>query len=236
MLKNRPPFDAEVDAEVAAEFKRLQEENRKGVKPQSREVEEMHTRVTDLENCLNRLGEHFTTSHKSLEAMMKKVLEGLGQSSGTTMEEVTNPLAFAEILDAAGANSSGIAAWKNIETNFLLPMLTSGKALNAAQSVTVNVNSGIATDVALGVQSNKDVVVDDDVGDSVAPSEEDAVDGTEDVYDIDAQEAAKEAKGEEGDVGTGKTKSTMSVGNVEAVNRLIAPEVKDNAIPHRLHA
>ena len=87
MLLNRPPFDAEVDKEVALEYARLQEDKHRGRLPQSREVEEMRTRVTDLENTVRGLGDKLTTSHKGLEAMLNEVLDGLGQPSFTAMKE-----------------------------------------------------------------------------------------------------------------------------------------------------
>ena len=49
MLKNRPPYDAKVDAEVTKEYQCLQEEKRKVRPDHGREIEAVHTRVSDLE-------------------------------------------------------------------------------------------------------------------------------------------------------------------------------------------
>ena len=43
MLKNRPPYDAEVDAEVAKEFQRLREEKRRVRPDPTREIEVVRT-------------------------------------------------------------------------------------------------------------------------------------------------------------------------------------------------
>ena len=78
----------------------------------------MRTQVTDLENTMQGLGDKLTTSHKGLEAMLNKVLEGFGQPSFTAMEEVTKPSASTEVVNAAAAQSQGTRAWKTIETTF----------------------------------------------------------------------------------------------------------------------
>ena len=43
MLKNRAPYDAEVDAEVAKEYQRIQDEKRKVRPDHGREIEAMRT-------------------------------------------------------------------------------------------------------------------------------------------------------------------------------------------------
>lgn len=54
MMKNRPPYDAEVDAEVAKEYERLQEEKRRARPDHGREIEAVRTRVSDLEGTVTR--------------------------------------------------------------------------------------------------------------------------------------------------------------------------------------
>lgn len=43
MLKNRAPYDAEVDAEVAKEYQRIQEEKRRARPDHGSEMESMRT-------------------------------------------------------------------------------------------------------------------------------------------------------------------------------------------------
>lgn len=74
MLKNRPPYDIEVDAEVAKENQRLQEEKRKVCPDHGREIEVVCTQVLDLEGSVTRLRDNVVASHKCLEDMMQKIL------------------------------------------------------------------------------------------------------------------------------------------------------------------
>lgn len=74
MLKNRPPYDAEVDAEVAKEYQRLQEEKRRVRPNHGREIDAVRTRVSELEGSVTRLGENVAVYHKCLEDMMQKIL------------------------------------------------------------------------------------------------------------------------------------------------------------------
>ena len=78
MLKNRPPYDAEVDAEVAKEYQRLQGEKRKVRPHHGREIKSIRTRVSDLECTINRLGDDMTTSYKRLEEEMQSLLHEVG--------------------------------------------------------------------------------------------------------------------------------------------------------------
>ena len=75
MLKNRPPYDVEVDAEVAKEFQRLREEKRKVCPDPTREIEAVRTRVSDLEGSVQHLGENVVASHKRLEDMMRTIIQ-----------------------------------------------------------------------------------------------------------------------------------------------------------------
>ena len=74
MLKNRLSYDAEVDAEVAKEYQRLQDEKSKVRPDHGRKIESIRTRVSDLEYTVNRLGDDMATSHKWLEEMMQILL------------------------------------------------------------------------------------------------------------------------------------------------------------------
>ena len=57
---------------MAKELERM-EEDRRTRTPIAREMEEMRTRVHDLEDSLNRLGETVTSSQKSMEDMMRQI-------------------------------------------------------------------------------------------------------------------------------------------------------------------
>ena len=162
MLLNRPPFDAEVDKEVALEYARLQEDKRRGRLPQSREVEEMCTRVTDLENTVRGLGEKLTTSHKGLEAMLHKILEGLAQPSCTAMEEITKPSASTEVVDAAAAQSQGTRAWKTIETTVFPTLLNTPAEADVLRPDPTDVDCDVAEHVEADMQIEKEVVDNDD--------------------------------------------------------------------------
>ena len=80
MLKNRPPYDVEVDAEVAKEYQREQEEKRKARLDHGREIEAVRTRVSDLEGNVTCLGDNVTLSYKRLEDMMRLILHNQGQN------------------------------------------------------------------------------------------------------------------------------------------------------------
>lgn len=78
MLKNRPPYDAEVDAEVVKEYQRLQVEKYKVRPDHGREIDNICTRISDLECSINRLGDDIAASHKRLEQMMQSLLHKVG--------------------------------------------------------------------------------------------------------------------------------------------------------------
>ena len=79
MLKNRPPYNAEVDDEVAKEYQRLQQEKRRVRRDYGREIEAVRTRVSDLEGIVTCFGENMGASHKHMEDMMRKILRNQGQ-------------------------------------------------------------------------------------------------------------------------------------------------------------
>ena len=199
MLLNRPLFDLEVDKEVALDYARLQEDKRRGRLPQSREVEEMRTRVTDLENSVWGLGDKLTTSHKGLEAILNKVLEGLGQPSFTAMEEVMKPSASTKVVDAAAAQSQGTRAWKTIETTFLPTLLNTPAEADVLRPVPTDVDGDVAEHVEADVQIEKEVVDDDDAVDIAGKEAQD--ERTEDFIESEAVE------GEGGDIGVENSKS-----------------------------
>jgi hypothetical protein len=71
-----------VDAEVAKEYQRLQDEKRNVRPDHERDIEYVRTRVSDLECSVNRLGDDMGTSHKWLEEMMRSLLHKVGSKDG----------------------------------------------------------------------------------------------------------------------------------------------------------
>ena len=67
MMENHPPYDAEVDAEIAKEYQRLHDKKFKVQPDHEREIESIRTRISDLECIVNRLGDDMAASHKRLE-------------------------------------------------------------------------------------------------------------------------------------------------------------------------
>ena len=88
MLKNRPSYDAEVDAEVAKEYQRLQDEKPKVRSDHERELEFVRTRVLDLECSLTRLEEDMTTSYKRMEKMMQCLLHKVGSKQSIAGDDI----------------------------------------------------------------------------------------------------------------------------------------------------
>ena len=83
MLKNRPPLDLEVDAQVARVFERQQAERRRGRPQHAQDLEEVRNRVTGLEAGLGRLEMTMTSSQTRLEDMMRQLLGSRGPTQGT---------------------------------------------------------------------------------------------------------------------------------------------------------
>ena len=105
MLKNRTPYNAEVDAEVAKEYQRIHDEKRKVRPDHDREIEAMRTRVTELEGNVTRLGENVATSHKRMEDMMRKILHNQGQKHPNTISDMIEPSSSAKMLDTFALTS-----------------------------------------------------------------------------------------------------------------------------------
>jgi hypothetical protein len=109
MLKGRPPYDAEVDAEVAKEYQRVQDEKRRVKPDHGREIDAVRTRVSELEGGLTRLGETMTASHKRLEDMMQLILQNQGKKHANIGEHITEPSSSA-IVTAMAAVGSRLAS------------------------------------------------------------------------------------------------------------------------------
>lgn len=177
MLKNRPPYDTEVDVEVAKEFQRIQEEKRTSRPDHGRDIEEVRTRITDLEGNVARLGENVSASHKRLEEMLRQLLQNRGTKETTAAEDVIEPSSSTKVVETSGLTSTTTEAWTVVQKDFLLPMLHPVPVGNVAQPV---LNTG-DIDVAEGVNRNEgeeEDVAAVDVDDDGAPEcdEDNAVD------------------------------------------------------------
>ena len=89
MLKNRAPYDAEVDSEVAKEYQRIQDEKRRARPDPHKELDSMRTRVSDLEGSVTRLDKNMAASHKRMEDMMRMILQNQGQKHPIALDNIT---------------------------------------------------------------------------------------------------------------------------------------------------
>jgi hypothetical protein len=106
MLKNRAPYDAEVDAEVAKEYQRIQDQKRRVRPDHGSEIEAIRTRVTDLEGTVTRVGENVAASHKRIEEMMLLILHIQGQKNPTSIGDTTEPSVSAKMAHNAALTAT----------------------------------------------------------------------------------------------------------------------------------
>ena len=155
-MKNRPPYDAEVDVEVAKEYERLQEEKRRARPDQVREIEAVRTRVSDLEGTVTRLGENVAASNKRMEEMMRKILQNQGRKQVHAGEDTMEPSSSAQMLDTSTLTSTTIAATMIGHQTAPAPILTTmGVAeapLPSEDPVAIDVAKDAATDVGMNKQ------------------------------------------------------------------------------------
>lgn len=71
---NREPFESELNDEVAREYIRQQEEKHGSAPDHDKDIEEMATRITEMEENATRLESNMDKVHRRLEAMMKLLL------------------------------------------------------------------------------------------------------------------------------------------------------------------
>ena len=131
MLKNRPPYDAEVDAEVAKEYQRLQDEKRKVRPDHEREIESIRTRVSDLECSVNRLGDDMAASHKRMEEMMQSLLHKVGSKESNACDDMQAQASVAKLVDTPLLTST------TAEVKMVPPEPTLTSLLNAVNVVDV---------------------------------------------------------------------------------------------------
>ena len=144
MMKNRAPYDAEVDAEVAKEFERLQEEKRRGRPDHGREIEAVRTRVSDLEGTVTRLGENVAASHKRMEDMLQKILQHQGAKEVLAGEHTVEPSSSAQIVDTSALTSTTVTAATLVQQPTPVSIMTN----MGVTEVHVTSNNPIGIDVA----------------------------------------------------------------------------------------
>lgn len=121
---------------MAKELERLEEDKRRTRNPLAREMEDMRTRVHDLEGSLQRLGETVASSQKSMEDMMRKILEGQQQPRFVPTTEAT----------------------KLVQADSVLPTLNPGTPSDIAGLVIRSVDGSVGEDVVADIVSNKEGV------------------------------------------------------------------------------
>ena len=176
MLKNRAPYDAEVDAEVAKEFQRIQDEKRRVRPDHGLELEAMRTRVTDLEGSVTRLGENVAASHKRMEEMMRMILHNQSLKLQANIDSMTEPSSSAKMLDISALTSTTedlvMAAQKQAPTPVLNPVGGADMRLSSAVDVPSDVAEDAATDAVTdvqGVQTNCETIIASIIEDILEP-------------------------------------------------------------------
>lgn len=149
MLKNRAPYDAEVDAEVAKEYQRIQEEKRKARPDHGLELESVRTRVSDLEGSVTRLGVSVEASHKRLEDMMRIILQNQGQKHGNAGEDTTEPSSSAKMLETSALTSTTL-----VQQQVPAPTMTTVVVADTRLPSEVRVSSDVAVDAAVDANTN----------------------------------------------------------------------------------
>lgn len=125
MVLGRAPFDAEIDAEVAKEYQRQQEDKRKVRPDYAREIEEVRSRITELESSLTCLGENVNASNKRMEDMMRQVLHNQGLKQTIVLEDVPEPSSSTKVVETSTLTSTTTSAQTAVLQEFRMPMLKS---------------------------------------------------------------------------------------------------------------
>ena len=166
MLKNRAPYDAEVDAEVAKEYQRIQDEKRRVRPNHGSEIEAMRTRVTDLEGSVTRLGADLAASHKRMEDMMRTFFQNHGPKQATAIDVVTEPSSSTKMLDTSALTSTTeeltMLAPKQTPTAVLSAMGGGNSRLASVVRVPDDVVEDVATDALTdvqGVQTSSETII-----------------------------------------------------------------------------
>lgn len=156
MLKNRAPYDVEVDAEVAREYQRLQEEKRRVRPDPIKEIEAVRTRVSDLEGSVQRLGENVAASHKRLEDMMRTIMQNQGQKTLNACEDTTGPSSSAKIVVTSALTSCTVEATPLVHEHIPATLTTGIGGADAQLPTEDHVCSDVVVDVASAANTNKE--------------------------------------------------------------------------------
>jgi hypothetical protein len=161
MLKNRAPYDVEVDAEVAKEYQRIQDEKRRVRPDHGSEIEVIRTRVTDLEGSVTRLGDNVVASHKRMEDIMRMILQNQSQKHPANIDSVTEPSSSAKMPALSALTSTTeelmMVAQKQAATSVLNAVGGADLRLASAVHVASDVVEDATTDavtVVEGVHTN----------------------------------------------------------------------------------
>ena len=164
MLKNRAPYDAEVDAEVAKEYQRIQDEKRRVRPDHGSEIEAIRTRVTDLEGSVTRLGDNVAASHKRMEEMMRLILQNQGHKNPTSIGDTTEPSSSGKMLQNAALTATEVPqlAQKQAPTSVLSAMGGTDLHLASVVHVPTDVLEDVACDAntdVVGVQMTSETII-----------------------------------------------------------------------------
>ena len=163
MLKNKAPYDAEVDAEVAKEYQRIQDEKRRSRPDPAIAMEAMRTRVTDLEGSVKSLGEDVAASHKRMEDMMRLILQNQSQKFPPAIDDTTEPSSSARMHDTSALTST------TVELTMLAQNQAPTTGLSALGGADVFVVPGVHVPSDVAEDAATFVVTD---GEGVQPSSE----------------------------------------------------------------
>ena len=155
MLKNRAPYDVEVNAEVAKEYQRLQEEKRRVRPDPIKEIEAVRTRVSDLEGSLHSLGENVAASHKRLEDMMRTILQNQGQKHLNACEDTAGPSSCAKMMVTSALTSCTEEATTLVHEHVPATLTTSIGLADAQLPTEGHVCSDVVVDVATAANTFK---------------------------------------------------------------------------------
>jgi transcription termination factor NusB len=180
MLLGRAPFDPEVDAEVAREYQRQQEEKRKVRPDHAREIEDVRTRVADLESSLTRIEENATASNKRMEDMMRQILRGQRMKEAIVSEDVTEPASSTKVVQTSTLTSAAMELGTDLTLN--LPQI-----LMPTRTPTVTHSALRPLDVTFTEVTRKDHEV------SIAEDLPEGHEG-EDVYSLDVHDGVQPVK------------------------------------------
>ena len=133
MLKNRPPYDAEVDVDVAEEYQCLQDEKRKVRPNHGRKIQSIGTRVLDLEGSVDQLEDNMATSYKRLEEM-KSLLHKIGSKESIAGDDMQAQASSAKLVDTSVLTSTAAEAKTVPPEHALILILNVLSVVNGAVS------------------------------------------------------------------------------------------------------